>query len=190
MNKKSLRNLSLILVAAALPIVAACTSMQTTEPGAVAVATSEMTATVKSVNHSKRTVTLVGPSGKRATYTVGKEAVNFDQIRKGDKVRVTVTEAVAVYLRSQGTPPSVGEGAAVALAPEGAMPGGMVATTTEVTAQVLSVDAATHHATLLLPDGSERTVSVNPDIDLNKVAPGTAVTAQVADAVAISVERP
>jgi len=38
------------------------------------------------------------------------------------------------------------------------------------------VDAATHHVTLELPDGSKRTVSVNPGIDLRKVAPGDAVT--------------
>mgnify|MGYP002683121108 CR=1 FL=1 len=102
----------------------------------------------------------------------------------------TVTEALAVFLRPQGTPPSVGEGTAVALAPKGAMPGGMVATTSEVTARVVSVDAASRHVTLQLPDGRKRTVSVNPRINPTKVAPGNAVTVQVADALAISVERP
>jgi hypothetical protein len=162
----------------------------TAEPGAIAVETVQMTATVKAVDRSKRTVTLAGKNGKRATYKVGKEAVNFDQIKVGDRVNATLTETLAVFLRPQGTPASVGEGAAVALAPKGAMPGGIVATTTEVTARVVSVDAASRHVTLQLPDGSKRTVSVNPSIDLAKVAPGNAVTAQVADAVAISVERP
>jgi hypothetical protein len=70
------------------------------------------------------------------------------------------------------------------------MPGGMVATTTEVTARVVSVDAATHHVTLQLPDGRKRTVSVNPSVDLSRVAPGDSVTAQVVNSLAISVEKP
>jgi hypothetical protein len=194
MNKKLLRTMSVALLAAALPLFTACSSMETAgqnmEPGAVAVATTRLTATVKAVNHRDRTVTLLGPNGKRVTYKVSEAAVNFDQIRVGDRVSVTVTEALAVYLRPQGTAPSVGEGAAVALAPKGAMPGGMVATTTEVTARVVSVDAASRHVTLQLPNGRERTVSVNPSVNLAKVAPGQAVTAQVADEVAISVQKP
>ena len=193
MNKMFLRMTLVSVLAAALPLFTACSTLETggsTEPGAIAVETIQATATVKAVDRRNRAVTLAGKNGKRETYKVGKEAVNFDQIKVGDRVNVTVTEALAVFLRPQGTPPSVGEGAAVALAPKGAMPGGMVATTTEVTARVVSVDSARHHATLQLPDGRKRTVSVNPSIDLTKVAPGSAVTVQVADALAISVERP
>jgi hypothetical protein len=193
MNKQLLRMTRVSVLAAALPLFAACSTMDTDEgmePGAIAVETVQMTATVKAVDRSNRTVTLAGPKGKRATYKVGKEAINFDQVRVGDRVKVTVTEALAVFLRPKGTPPSVGEGAAVALAPKGAMPGGMVATTTEVTAQVVSVDRPSRHVTLELPDGSKRTMSVNPRIDLSQVVPGSAVTVQIADALAIAVDRP
>lgn len=190
----SMKFLRATVLAVTLPLFTACSSMGTgdqgAEPGAIAVETVQMTATVKALDRGKRTVTLAGKDGKRITYKVGKDAVNFDQIRVGDRVNVTVTEALAVFLRPQGTPPSAGEGAVVALAPKGSKPGGLVATTTEVTARVLSVDAATNHATLELPDGSKRTVSVNPRIDLSQVAPGTAVTVQVTDALAISVEKP
>jgi translation initiation factor IF-1 len=180
------------VLAAALPLFTACSTMDssTAEPGAIAVETIEMTATVKAVDRGKRTVTLAGKNGKRVTYQVGKEAVNFDQIKVGDRVRVTATETLAVFLRPQGTPASVSEGTAVALAPKGAMPGGIVATTTEITARVVSIDAASHHVTLQLPDGSKQTVSVNPRIDLTRVAPGDAVTARIAEALAIEVERP
>lgn len=193
MNKKLLRMTRISVLAAALPLFTACSTLGTedkAEPGAIAVETVRMTATVKAVDQRNRKVTLAGQNGKPVTYKVGKEAVNFDQIKVGDRVIVTVTEALAVFLRPQGTPPSVGEGAAVALAPKGAMPGGMVATTTEVTARVVAVDAASHHVTLKLPDGRKRRVSVNPGIDLAQVAPGNAVTVQVADELAISVERP
>jgi hypothetical protein len=194
MNKKLLKITSLAFLMTALPLVTACsstaTSTQSAEPAAIAVATTEGTATVKAISHRDRTITLVGPKGKRATYKVGPEAVNFDQIRVGDRVNFRATEALAVYLRPQGTPRSVGEGAAVALAPKGAMPGGIIANTVEVTARVVSVDSATRHVTLQLPTGRERTVSVSPRVDLTKVAPGDTVTAQVVDALAISVEKP
>ncbi len=193
MNKKLLRMTRISLLAAALPLFTACSTMGTEdkpEPGAIAVETVQMTATVKAVDQRNRTVTLAGQNGKPMTYKVGKEAVNFDQIKVGDRIKVTVTEALAVFLRPQGTPPSVGEGAMVALAPKGAMPGGMIATTTEVTARVVAVDAPSRHVTLKLPDGRKRTVSVNPNIDLKQVKPGNAVTVQVADELAIAVERP
>jgi len=44
--------------------------------------------------------------------------------------------------------------------------------------------------TLQFVDGSTKTVRVNPDIDLANVAPGDAVTVQVAEALAIAVEKP
>jgi len=86
MNKKLLRMTRVSVLAAALPLFAACSTMETggtAEPGAIAVETVQMTATVKAVDRSKRTVTLAGKNGKRATYKVGKEAVNFDQIKVG-----------------------------------------------------------------------------------------------------------
>ena len=193
MNKKLLRMNRISLLAAALPLFTACSTLGTedkTEPGAIAVETIRMTATVKGVDQRNRRVTLAGQNGKRTTYKVGKGAVNFDQIKVGDHVNVTLTEALAVFLRPQGTPPSVGEGAAIALAPKGAMPGGMIATTTEVTASVVAVDAPSRHVTLKLPDGRKRMVSVNPSIDLTQITPGSAVTVQVADELAIAVERP
>jgi Cu/Ag efflux protein CusF len=194
MDRTFSKTVSAAILAASLPFFAGCASMQSSaqsiEPGAVAVETAEMDATVKSVDMASRTVTLVGAHGKRATYKIGKGAINFDRIRPGDKVRVTVTEALAVYLRPQGTPASVGEGAAVALAPKGAMPGGFVADTAEVTAKVVSVDAATRHVTLRLPNGKLRQLNVNPSVDLSKVKAGDAVTAQVADSLAISVAKP
>jgi hypothetical protein len=194
MNKRLFRTASLALLGVALPLITACGAMdankQATEPGAVAVETTQLTATVKAVNRRNRTLTLAGRSGKRFTYKVSKAAVNFDQIRVGDRVNVTLTEAIAVYLQPKGTPEGVGEGTVIALAPKGAMPGGLVATTTAVTARVVSVDAATRHAVLQLPDGRKKTVSVGPHVDLAKVAPGDAVTAQIADELAISVEKP
>jgi translation initiation factor IF-1 len=194
MNNKPLK-LAAAAFALAIPLTfTGCATSGTAEqpagPGAIAVDTATVTAKVAAIDRRDRRVTLVGPKGHRMTYTVSKAAVNFDQVRVGDRVKATVTEAVAVFLRPKGTQPGAGEGMAVALAPKGAMPGGVVVNTTEVTAQVTAVDPAEHRVTLKLPNGKKRTLSVNPSIDLTKVSPGDAVTAQVTDALALQVEKP
>jgi translation initiation factor IF-1 len=194
MTTSPLRLASAGLGLATLLAFTACTTTATSEqpqgPGAIAVDTATVTARVAAVDRRDRRVTLVGPKGHRATYTVPKAAINFDQIRVGDRVKATVTEALAVFLRPQGTPPSVGERGVVALAPKGAMPGGVVVNATEVTARVVAVDAAEQRVTLKLLNGKTRTVRVNPAVDLTKVSPGDAVTAQITDALALLVEKP
>ncbi len=194
MTTSPLRLASAGLGLATLLAFTACTTTGTSEqppaPAAIAVDTATVTARVAAIDRHDRRVTLVGPKGHRATYRVPKAAINFDQIRVGDRVKATVTAALAVFLRAQGTPPSAGEGGAVALAPKGAMPGGVVVKTTEVTARVVAVHAAEHRVTLKLLNGKTRTVRVNPSVDLTKVSPGDAVTAQITDALALQVEKP
>ena len=199
--KKPFKLTALALVPTALLLTTACTTTHTggsttsatapsAEPGAIVVETAGMTATVAAIDKINRRITLVAPDGKRATYKVSKDAINFDQIRVGDRVKVTVTEELAVFLRKAGTPPSIGEGAEVALAPKGAMPGGVVAETAEVTARVVSVDTMSRRVTLQFVGGSTKTVRVNPNIDLANVAPGDAVTVRITEALAIAVEKP
>ena len=201
MNTTLFKLTALALVPAALLLTTACTptrtggtttpaTAQSAEPGAIVVETTGMTATVAAIDKLNRRITLVAPDGRRATYKVSKDAINFDQIRVGDRVIATVTEELAVFLRKAGTPPSVGEGAEVALAPKGAKPGVVMAETAEVTARVVAVDAMSRRVTLQFVDGTTKTVRVNPDINLANVAPGDAVTVRITEALAILVEKP
>ncbi|MFO1432294.1 MAG: hypothetical protein U1F76_19480 [Candidatus Competibacteraceae bacterium] len=201
MNKTPFELTVLALIPTALLAFTACTTThtggstasataQSAEPGAIVVDTAEMIATVAAIDKRNRRITLVAPDGRRATYKVTKEAINFDRIQVGDRVKATVTEELAVFLRKTGTPPSVGEGAEVALAPKGAMPGGVVAETAEVTARVVAVDTMSRRVTLQFVDGSTKTVRVNPDVNLANVAPGDAVTVQITEALALAVEKP
>ena len=68
MNKTFLRMTRVAVLAAALPLFTACSTLETgdsTEPGAIVVETVQMTATVKAVDRRNRTVTLAGKNGKR-----------------------------------------------------------------------------------------------------------------------------
>jgi hypothetical protein len=58
------------------------------------VQTFELTATVVSMDKASRKVTLVSPEGIKKTVNVGPEAINFDQVRVGDQLKVTVAEEI------------------------------------------------------------------------------------------------
>jgi len=159
-------------------------------PGGVIVETYKTTATVTAVNASTRKVTLVAPDGAKTDFKAGPEVVNFDQIRVGDQVKVTVAEQLVVFLRKNGEPASDGRVTAVALAPKGAKPGVLMADTVEVTAKVKSIDLKHHKATLLFPDGKSRTFAARKDVDLTKVSIGEDVVIRTTEAIAITVEKP
>lgn len=143
--------------------------------------------TVDAIDATKRTVTLKNADGATRTVKCGKEVVNFDQIKVGDKVTVAVMESIAVVVRAKGGPPNAGEGVAVALAPKGAKPGAIMAETSEITAKVDAVDATKRTVTLEGPLGKQRTFRVGPKADLSAIKKGDDIVLRVTDALAIEV---
>jgi hypothetical protein len=190
--------LNAVLIAALLAF-AACahrpppptveTTVIETPTGAEIIETIQLTAIVTGINYDTRQIVLLGPGGNEVTYKVDKNAVNFGQIKVRDQVRATVTEKLAVSLSKDKAPASAGVAATVVLAPKGAMPGGVVAATSEVTATVTAVDAKARKVTLQFVDGTSDTVTVGKAIDLSKVSPGDSVTARLTESVAIAVEK-
>ena len=160
-----------------------------TPTGAEVIETIQITGAVAGINYDTRQLVLLGPGGRELTYKVDKNAINFDQIKVRDLVKATITERLAVNLSKDKAPPSVGAAATVVLAPKGAAPGGIVASTSEVTAKVTGVDAKARKVTLQFVDGSTDTVKVGKAIDLSKVSPGDSVTARLSESIAIAVEK-
>jgi hypothetical protein len=160
-----------------------------TSDGVAIVDTIKISATVTSIDATKRKVTLTMADGKRTTVKCGPEVVNFGQIAINDRVNITMTEELAVFLGA-GAPPSAAGAAAVALAPIGAKPGGMMADTLQITAKITAIDAKKRQVTLALPDGSTKTVKAGKKVDLSDVKLGDNVTLQHTEALAISVEKP
>ena len=158
-------------------------------PGGIFVETHQITADVTAIDAAKRKVTLKTPDGKKTTVKCGPEVINFDQIHVGDKLKVTATEEVAVYMATDAAPPSDGGAAVVALAPKGAKPGGIIAGTVQVTATVTAIDLKRHKATLQFADGTTHTVAVRPDVDLTQRKVGEKVVIRTTGALAISVDK-
>lgn len=158
--------------------------------GVLVVDTVQLEATVVAIDATRREVRLKPRGGKEETFKAGPEVVNFQQIRVGDVVRAVVVEALAVTLVPGGEPESVGTGAAVALAPQGAKPGVVMADTIEVTGTVTAIDGHEHTLTVQFPDGTFETIRVAKHRDLSKVALGDSLRMQLTKGVAISVEKP
>ncbi len=201
MNTTTLKLSVIALAPAAMLILASCSSTPSGErttvttaeqgvPGGVMVDTYKTTATVTGIDATKRVITLVSPEGKKTDYKAGPEVINFDQIHVGDQLKITATEELVVYLAGAGVRPSIGGGSLVTLAPKGAKPGGFMAETVQVTAQVKAIDLKKHKATLQFPDGTTHTVAVRKDVDLTKRQVGEQVVIRSTGSIALSVEKP
>ena len=207
MNPFTIRSMSAVLLyAAAVLALPSCSdnnpppkaetseaqTYQSGVPGGVAVETTTMTANVVSVSKPTREVVLDLPGGQRETVKCGPHVVNFDRIRAGDRVKITLTEEIAVSMASESESESADAArvAVVALAPKGAQPGAVMADAKRVTATVTAIDVAGHTATLQFPDGQTRKIAVRPDIDLTKRKVGEKVVIRKADTMAIKVETP
>jgi hypothetical protein len=159
-------------------------------PGGVIVHTEEATAKVMEIDHAKRTVILQSADGETFTAKVGEGAVNFDQVAVGDMVNVTLTEELVVFLDEEGAAPVDSSSSALATAPEGAQPGGLVVATNQVTGTVTAIDHEQRTATLQFKDGSTKTLPVRDDIDLTLRKVGDQVVFRLTEKLAISVEKP
>ncbi len=158
--------------------------------GGVAVRTRRISAVVAAIDTANRKVVLVDDAGIRETVKVGPEAINFDQVRRGDRLEVVATEELVVSLAQPGESTDNGAAALVDLAPRGAKPGGVVAAVARITGTVTALDPARRTATLRFEDGSTRTFPVRSDVDLGQRKVGDQVIFQVTEMVAISVEKP
>lgn len=159
-------------------------------PGGSATQVSTLVATVAAIDYKQRTVTLLDEQGNRKTLAVGPEASNFNQVKKGDIVKIAVVDELLIYVREKGRPGNDGAEGLVAKAPAGEKPAMIAAESAEMTAVVKAVDLAKHTATLQFPDGRQQTVKVRPDVKLDKKQVGREVVFRLSSAMAISVEKP
>ncbi len=159
-------------------------------PGGAVVQTHVLAATVAAIDMASRKLTLLSADGIKQTIKVGPEAVNFDQIRVGDQVKVVATEELVVYVAGEGETPSDRAAGLVALSPVGAKPGVVMAGTTQVTARIAAIDVERRKATLQFEDGSIRTIAVRPDVNLGRRKIGDKVVLRITEALAIEVAKP
>lgn len=161
-------------------------------PGGIVVDSQTMTATVSAIDYKTRKVTLTGPQGNSVTLTVGPEAKNFNQVKKGDQVTIEKVESVALLVTPKGeVAPAAGSETYVKVAKPGESPHGVMVQTVQITATVEAIDYKARTVTLKGPEGNTRTLKVGPDAKrFDQVKKGDQVTVNVTEATAISVTKP
>ena len=170
-------------------VVESANAAKGTKRGAVAVEVIKWSGTVKAVDYEKRTVTLAGEGGKTFTLNA-KNARNLDQVKAGDKVNLEYVEELAVFVKKAGVPAGAEEVQTIALAPKGKMPGGVVANTIEIQANVEGIDYKKRTVTLKGPEGKIRTYKVGKEVkNFKQVKKGDQIVLQVTEAIALEVEK-
>jgi ribosomal 50S subunit-recycling heat shock protein len=148
------------------------------------------TGKITAADTTKRTVTLEGPSGRVGTGNA-KNARNLDQVKVGDTVKIRYAEELAIRVRKPDAAPQATETKAVELAPKGQKPGGVVAETVEITANVEAIDYQTRAIALKGPLGNTRIFKVSDAVErFNESKPGDQVVILVTEAIALAVAKP
>jgi len=160
------------------------------KPGAIAVQVTKWSATIKAVDYVNKTAVLEDEKG-RTVQVDAKNARNLDQVLVGDKVNVKYIEQLAIFVRKSDTPATAGAVRTVALAPKGAMPGGVITETLQIQADVEGVDYKNRTITLKDPAGEIRTYKVSKEVKrLKEVKKGDQVVVDVTQALALEVVKP
>jgi hypothetical protein len=145
-------------------------------------------AKVMSVNKKTREIKLKTPSGEEMAITAGPEVRNFDQIKKGDTLKVNYFESLVFDLKKGGgAPETVNETSDLQRAPVGQKPGGVAVDKVKARGTITKLDKKTQEVTVR---GPHRTISfhVNKPEVFKKLKVGDQIEATYTEALAVSVE--
>jgi hypothetical protein len=155
--------------------------------------TATSVAAVESIDYGTRQILLSGPSGNLVTVTAGPAVRNLNQIKVGDKVVMTYSEAIAVQLSPPGGALSAPTGEVVAMrAARGELPAGATYSVIDVHVTITAVDKATNTVSFTRADGSAGTIEVkNPHMQkfAQGLKPGDNVELQYLQALTITVQK-
>lgn len=157
--------------------------------GTLAENTSSVTATVESIDQSKRLVKLRGPEGNLVTVHADERVKNLAQVKKGDQVVVTYYESLAYEVKKPGQgAPGVTVASDMVTAKPGQRPAGVGAQTTTVTSTITAIDRKKNTLTMQGPEGNSDTIKVKDPTKLDKLQAGDLVEITYTEALAIAVE--
>ncbi len=187
MHLGSRPTIRLATLATAALLAVACA--QTPKPVTVT-DTISATAVVESIDRAARTATLRTADGRVLVVRAGPDVRNFDQVKAGDRLRVSFTDALAAEVIKPGTgvtsvTPSVSRAAA------GAMPSGSLSLATQGVVKVQSVDTANNRVTVTGADGVPVTLNVRDTQAqqfIRGLKTGDEVQLTYTESVAVSVE--
>jgi translation initiation factor IF-1 len=158
------------------------------KPGVVEAEVVQLQATVTAVDRADRAVSVRDEDGREVEVTLSDQVKNFDQIKAGDTVTVTLYEATAIFVRKAEGEPAAAEAGVVQVARPGDKPAGISTDVTEITATVEDIDTAKRIVKLKGPEGKIRVLKVGKDVkNLAAVKKGDQLVIRHTEEVAIAV---
>src|SRR4051794_25562466 len=148
----------------------------------------EARATVTAIDLPHRVVTLKDEKGQEVVVTVSDRVKRLNEIKVGDEVAISYTEALAWQVKpaSKGASGvSMQDSATRAQTTES--PGGTVGRTTTLTTTITAIDLANGTVTLTGPSGHSQTIKARDPANLKKVKVGDLVDIAYTEAVAVAV---
>lgn len=168
--------------------------------GEVVMDTASITSTIVSVDHVKRLVVVKRPDGSTNTWFATRDAVAFDQLKAGDRIRLSVAEQLAVFIGTNSVPATKGTNApstdpALAAKLRARLPASTLAVATEIvtlsfSGKIVALDDWNDTVTLLLSDGLARKIHVSEYVNLADMNVGDSVSVRCTQAAAIELDKP
>jgi hypothetical protein len=148
----------------------------------------EARATVTAVDQAQRLVTLKDEKGEEVVIEVPQEVKNLNQVKVGDEVVVSYTEALAWQVKPAGQgAPGVSADEGVTTAKPGDKPGVGARSAVTLTTTITAIDLALGTVTLTGPGGNSKTIKARDPANLKKVQVGDLVDITYSEAVAVAV---
>ena len=154
--------------------------------------TSTITSTVMTVDQKTRMATLANEDGE-LTVTADSRVKNLEEVKPGDAVTATVTEAIDARVLKKGKGKSVpvtSAGPTTPSAPLAAKPAGHTAKEVCMLATIVALDKDSRVVTLKGPKGNTYPIQANDEETVDKLDVGDNVELHSAQAIAIEVASP
>ncbi|WP_413577704.1 hypothetical protein ACLVWU_04620 [Bdellovibrio sp. HCB290] len=148
----------------------------------------EVEAEVISVNKKTRELTLKNEDGENVTVKAPPEVRNFNQIAKGDMLKIRYVESLAVEIKKKGTADNMtNTSSEIVRSKEGQKPGGMVVGTVSAIGTIMKVDKKKSAVTV---KGPQRTVTlhVQDKSILEQLKKGDQIEVKYTEALAVSID--
>jgi hypothetical protein len=131
------------------------------------------TATIEAIDKTTRAVTLRNEKGEEEIYTAGPDVQRFDELKVGDKVKMTYYESIVLQVRKPGEEKAAETPVGTAMTrAQGSVPGGTLAAQEKTTVTVKAIDPATPSITVTTADGRTVTRKVEDKKNLEGVKVG------------------
>ena len=147
------------------------------------------TATIQAIDTTKRIVTLRDEKGQEDAYSVGPEVKRFDELKVGDKVKMTYYESMVFQLHKPGEKVNPATLDAALERAKSALPAGTLSVQEKTTVTVKAIDPAVPSVTVTTQDGRTVTRKIENKKNIEGLKVGDQIDITYTRAVLTSVER-